>query len=409
MSEILFLAHRIPYPPNKGDKIRSWHLLRGLAEQFTVHLGTFVDDSDDWQHADAVSSVCGEVCIRPLNPRLARLRSARGLLQGQPLTLPYYQDRHLSRWVADLSSRRGLSGVFVFSSSMAQYAENVQLSADGRRVVDLCDVDSDKWRQYSASHGWPVSTIYAREARLLEALERCYTETFDSTLVVAESEAELLRKIAPQSAGRVCVVSNGVDTEYFDPFAEHPDPFDQDELAIVFTGAMDYHANVEGVTWFAKHVLPAVRAAVPSARFTIVGSNPAPEVRALAENEAVSVTGRVPDVRPYLKHAAVVVAPLRIARGLQNKVLEALSMQKKVVTTTSVAQGLSDSMQAVLCVTDDAAEMALRIVEILRSAESQQDAPEARRTVEANYSWQSSVRTITGLIGSTSASTEAPA
>lgn len=409
MSEILFLAHRIPYPPNKGDKIRSWHLLKGLAGQFTVHLGTFVDDPEDWQHVPAVTEVCGEVCVRPLNPKMARLRSARGLLQGRPLTLPYYQDPQLASWVRDLAARRRLSGVFVFSSSMAQYAEAVDLGERGRRVVDLCDVDSDKWRQYASSHGWPASRIYAREARLLESLERVYAGSFDSTLVIAESEAELLRRIAPASASRVRVVSNGVDTDYFDPGVDLPDPYGRDELPIVFTGAMDYHANVEGVTWFVAEVLPRVRATLPAARFYIVGSNPVAEVRALAADSCVTVTGRVPDVRPYLKYAAVAVAPLRIARGLQNKVLEALAMQKKVVTTTAVAQGLSGPMRAVLQVTDDAAEMADRLIALLDPVRAAWDAPEARRTVEANYSWQTTVATITGLISTNEMAVEAAA
>jgi sugar transferase (PEP-CTERM/EpsH1 system associated) len=402
MSEILFLAHRIPYPPNKGDKIRSWHLLKGLAEQFTVHLGTFIDDPDDWQHVPAVSEICGEVCVRPLNPRLARLRSARGLLQGRPLTLPYYRDGNLLRWVQELASRRQLSGVFVFSSSMAQYAEGIDVGLEGRRVVDLCDIDSDKWRQYALSHGWPASLIYSREARLLEALERCYAGSFDSTLVIAEAEAELLRRIAPASAARVRVVCNGVDTDYFDPQSKYPDPYRPGELPIVFTGAMDYHANIEGVTWFVGDVLPRICAQVPEAHFYIVGSNPTAEVRSLAMSPCVTVTGRVADVRPYLKHAAVAVAPLRIARGLQNKVLEALAMQKQVVTTTAVAQGLSGQMREVLQVTDDAAEMAQRVVALLRAAHCPADEPEARRTVEANYSWHTTVATITGLIASSS-------
>ncbi len=396
MSEILFLAHRIPYPPNKGDKIRSWHLLKGLAERFTVHLGTFVDDPDDWQYVPAVSEVCEEVCIRPLNPRIARLRSTRGLLQGRPLTLPYYQDAKLEGWVRDLAARRDLSGVFVFSSSMVQYAEDIELGELGRRVVDLCDVDSDKWRQYAASHSWPASTIYGREARLLEALERRCIDVFDRTLVVAEVEAEILREFKLADSRRIEVLTNGVDTEFFDPRQEWRSPFQPGQRPIVFTGAMDYHANVDAVTWFAQQVFPRIRTAVPEAVFAIVGSNPKPAVMALAAREAILVTGRVPDVRPYLAHAQTVVAPLQIARGVQNKVLEAMAMAKFVVATSSAVQGLGRIARGTVAVADSASDFAEAVVHALSIGPY--DVPVAREFVEKNFSWNTQVALLVEMM-----------
>jgi sugar transferase (PEP-CTERM/EpsH1 system associated) len=339
MSEILYLAHRIPYPPDKGDKIRSWHFLDGLASRHTVHLGAFVDDEADWDHEPTLRQRCGEVCLRALPPRLATARSALGLLSGKPLTLPYYRDRVLSQWVRDVASRRPLAGAFVFSSSMAQYAEPELVGRSIRRILDLCDVDSDKWRQYAGRHGWPMSRVYAREARLLEAREREYVEGFDATLVIAESEAACVRRFAPRGAPRVHVIGNGVDTAYFDPAHGGTDPYPAETRRIVFTGAMDYHANVDAVTWFATEVLPLVRRRAGRVRFAIVGARPVPQVSALASDH-VLVTGRVPDVRPYLAHADVVVAPLRIARGVQNKVLEALAMARHVVATPLAMQGL---------------------------------------------------------------------
>jgi hypothetical protein len=188
VSELLFLAHRMPYPPDKGDKIRSWHFLQGLARRHVVHLGAFVDDPVDWQHRPVLERVCGELCLRSLPVRLATARSALGLLNGEPLTLPYYRDRGMMRWVRELAQRRRLDGVFVFSSSMAQYAAALPSTAAGRRVLDLCDVDSDKWRQYAGAHGWPMNLVYAREARLLEQRERRYVESFDATVVIADPD-----------------------------------------------------------------------------------------------------------------------------------------------------------------------------------------------------------------------------
>ena len=185
MSEILFLSHRVPYPPTKGDKIRSWHLLSGLARRCTVHLGSFVDDPADWSDLDALRAVCGELCLRPIERRSALARGLTGLLHGAPVTTGYYRDRALGDWVRALAARRPLDAVFVYSSSMAQYADGPSLAIDGPRVIDFCDVDSDKWRQYAESHAPPARWVYAREARLVERCERRATLAFDAALVSA--------------------------------------------------------------------------------------------------------------------------------------------------------------------------------------------------------------------------------
>jgi sugar transferase (PEP-CTERM/EpsH1 system associated) len=365
MREILFLAHRIPYPPNKGDKIRSWHLLEGLAARFRVHLGTFVDDPDDWQHVAKLREVCGEVCVRPLDPRVARLRSLAGLFADHALTLDYYRDAQLFKWTRRLARERPLAGTFAYSSSMAPYAEGLLLAPGARRVLDLCDVDSDKWRQYASARAWPMSWVFSREARLLATAERRYVGSFDSTLVIAPTEAEILRRLAPESAERIGILPNGVDTSFFDPDQPYPNPFPADSRSIVFTGAMDYHPNVDGVAWFADEILPQVRARVPRAQFWIVGSKPTAEVRSLARREGVRVTGRVSDIRPYLAHASVIVAPLRIARGVQNKVLEGLAMARPLVATPNAVQGIEGIGRNELVVASSAGEFSAEVVRAL--------------------------------------------
>ena len=395
MTEILFLAHRIPYPPTKGDKIRSWNLLRHLAERFTVHLGTFIDAPEDWQHTATLERICAATCFRPLDRRKALMRSTRGLLSHSALSLPYFADATLDRWVRDLARRRPLTGVMAFSSPMAGYAVNVPLAPGGRRVIDLCDVDSDKWRQYASAHGWPLSWLYARESRLLAAAERRYADTFDATLVVAEAEAELMRRIAPQAATRIHVVANGVDAGYFDPSVTRPNPFPAGLRPLVFTGAMDYFANADAVTWFAREILPAVRAQVPQALFAIVGSNPSPDVQALGRDPGVLVTGTVPDIRPYLAHAALVVAPLRLARGVQNKVLEALAMARVVVATENAIQGIPGAPLAGIEVAVDAREMTDTICRRLQSPV--ESWPAARAFVEERYAWDARLRILDEL------------
>ena len=336
-------------------------------------------------------SACGR--SRPAWPGCA---ACAGLARGRALTIDYYRDARLSAWVRDLARERPLAGVFVYSSSMAQYAAQLALPAGVPRILDLCDVDSDKWRQYARGRTGPLRWLYAREGRLLEIAERRYAGQFDWTLVIADVEAELMRRIAPEAGDRIRVLPNGVDTEYFDPARDWPCPFPAGSRPVVFTGAMDYHPNVDGVKWYAAEVLPRVRAQVPEASFWIVGSNPADEVRALERPGDVTVTGRVPDVRPYLAHAAVVVAPLRIARGVQNKVLEAMAMARPVVSTPQAAQGLGASTAA-LTIGGDAQAFADGVVKIL-TGPAQCVATEARRLARDHFCWDTNVRMLADLL-----------
>jgi sugar transferase (PEP-CTERM/EpsH1 system associated) len=396
MSEILFLAHRVPYPPSKGDKIRSWHLLSGLARRCNVHLGAFVDDPADWDRLDRLKAVCGELCLRPLTRRVALARAFMGLARRAAMTTGYYRDRGLSEWTRELARRRRLDAVFAFSSSMAPYALAPELAIDGPRIIDFCDVDSDKWRQYATAHAGAARWIYAREARLLEASERRAALASDATLVSAEPEAVLLRRIAPQAAGRIRVLANGVDAARFDPAAVWPNPYPAGCRPVVFTGAMDYYANVDAVRWFAEAILAQVRAEVPQALFAIVGSNPTAAVRSLARPGAVLVTGWVDDVRPYLAHAAVVVAPLRIARGVQNKVLEALAMARPLVATTNAVQGIPGAAEAGVRVRDDDGAFTTAVISELRA--DPQPAIAGRRLVLERYAWQTQVDVVADLL-----------
>ncbi|RYE76116.1 MAG: TIGR03087 family PEP-CTERM/XrtA system glycosyltransferase, partial [Oxalobacteraceae bacterium] len=315
MEHLLYLAHRIPYPPNKGDKIRSYHLLKHLAERYQVHLGTFIDDPDDWQYVDAVKKLCGETHFARLDSRMARAGSATALLRNRPLSLDYYRSRGLADWITRLHAKLPVSRVLVFSSPMAQF---VQAGRYARRVIDFVDVDSAKWTEYADQKSWPMNHVYAREGRQLLRYERQVARDFDASLFVSSQEAALFAGMAPESASKVGWFSNGVDSAYFSPHHDFASPYPEGGPVMVFTGAMDYWPNIDAVQWFAAEMLPVVRRQHPDARFCIVGARPSREVQALAALPGVTVTGTVPDVRPYLAHAALAVAPLRIARGIQN-------------------------------------------------------------------------------------------
>lgn len=421
MKEILFLCHRIPYPPNKGDKIRAFHLLRALADDYTVHLGTFVDDADDWQHRHALDEMCAETCYRPLSSLRARVRSLTGFLTNEPLSFPYYRDAKLQQWVNQTMRERPIDAIVVFSSTMAPYVTDYE---HVRRVLDFVDVDSEKWRQYAPTAGIPMRWIYAREGQKLLAAERNLAASFDVSVFVSEAEAKLFRERAPECADATVSVPNGVDSAYFDPDLGYADPYDGNgNNTCVFIGAMDYRANIDAVVWFAREVWPLVREQRPSMIFYIVGARPAREVQELARQPGIEVTGTVADVRPYLAHAALAVAPLRIARGLQNKVLEALSMGKRVVLTPEAAAGLKPLDPQYAAIESEPVALAQKIAQFLENnAKFERNTPSPlagegrgegksntpRNYVLQHYSWGTQLKQFMSLIEGAHPATNKP-
>ncbi len=389
MDGLLFLAHRLPYPPNKGDKIRSFHLLRHLAQRYRIYLGAFVDDADDRQYAQALAPYCAEIKLLPLHPRRSKLKSLTGLLTGEALTLPYYRNAALSDWarqrVQDGSVNRGLA----FSSAMGQFIP----PGLTRTVMDMVDVDSDKWTQYAPSQRWPLSWLYAREGRKLAAWEARMARQFDATLLVSEPEAALLQQRVPQARDKIAAFENGVDADYFSPERDYPNPYATAVRAMVFTGAMDYWPNIDAVVWFAEQIFPAIRQQCPDAQFVIVGSRPSLEVKNLAQQPGIMVTGSVPDVRPYLAHAACAVAPLRIARGVQNKVLEAMAMARAVVVTPQAAEGIRAMADVDYALAQDADAFVGAVVQCVRHPDAAMG-QSARATIKLNYDWSRNLAAV---------------
>lgn len=395
MEEVLYLVHRVPYPPDKGDKIRSYHLLKHLNQRYRIHLGTFIDDEEDWRYCDKVKDLCGETCFVHLSPRVARIRSLLGFFSGRPLTLPYYWDRRLQTWVNHILETRPISHILVFSSAMAQY---VSQARSAHRIIDFVDIDSDKWMQYAKARSWPMNWIYGREAKLLLGYERQISRDFDSATFVSQTEADLFGQLSPESASKVSYFNNGVDADYFSPHRYYANPYITGVKTLVFTGAMDYWANVDAVDWFARKVLPAIRAQLPEIEFYIVGARPTAAVAALASLPGVTVTGSVPDVRPFLAYASLAVAPLRIARGIQNKVLEAMAMEKIAVVSPQAMAGISARSGKELIVANGESEFASRILALLRSGSDLDIGVVARNHVLESYSWERSLGRIDRLL-----------
>ena len=389
MAAALFLAHRIPYPPQKGDKIRSHHWLRYLATRFDVHLGTFVDHEEDFAHVHALDRWCKSKCVLPLDAIRAKLRSLIALPTGHALSEVYYRDPKMQRYVDSVLAEHEIDVIVVFSSTMAQYVEGDK-GRGVRKVVDFVDVDSDKWRQYGETRRWPMSYIYRREALRLGAAERRIARDFDASLFATPAEVSLFTTLAPDVRDKAHCIANGVDTSYFDPGSTYPDPYPRGSTPIVFTGAMDYWPNVDAVTFFAREVLPEVRRQRPDVLFYVVGAHPNRAVKELHDQPGVHVTGAVRSVRPYLAHARLAVAPIRVARGIQNKVLEALAMRLPVVLTPSAHIGIGHDAEESGMTVVAAEELATATLAQLDRAE--REPQPGRAFVLRHFQWEPAFR-----------------
>ncbi len=344
MPDLLFLTQRIPYPPIKGEKIRPLQILKYFAAKYTIHLGCLIDDPADWEHVGVVKAMCADAYFAGLNRSLAMLTCQKGWLTGEPLSFTFFHNRGLAAWIDQVLTQIKPEVVFVCSSNMAQYV----IAHPHRpkcRIIDFADADSEKWREYAEKGTGIMKFVHAREARLVLAQDRASARWADANTFVSEPEAALFRGLAPESKTKTQAVVSGVDSVYFSPSHSFDPLFDPAISAFVFTGTMDYPPNIDAACWFARDILPIIRAQIGNAQFYVVGTNPAQEVQRLAQLDGVHVTGRVADVRPYVAHATASVAPLRIARGIQNKVLEAMAMGKPVITTPQALEGI-DAAQA---------------------------------------------------------------
>lgn len=399
MRHLLFLAQRLPYPPNKGDKIRSWHILEHLAKRYRVHLGCFIDDEADWQYADHVRSLCASSHFAALKPWPARARCGLALASDKPLTFAYFQDSGLRRWVRDVHTRETIDAHFVFCSSMAPFSQAID-DFSGRRVIDFVDVDSQKWEDYADRSSLPKNLIYRRESKLLRRAEAEIAAAFDHAVLVSEEEAQLFVDLHPAVRGKVGALRNGVDGGFFNPSLDFTNPYPDQAPTLVFTGMMDYWANIDAVTWFAGQVFPKLQEARPDLRFAIVGGRPSADVQRLGERPGILVTGRVADVRPYVRHAVLAVAPMRIARGVQNKVLEAMAMGRAVVTTPDGATGIDavDGRDLAVAAAEPGAMIA-RISTLLQD-QTTRDAIglHGRRLIETLYTWPRQLENLSTLI-----------
>jgi sugar transferase (PEP-CTERM/EpsH1 system associated) len=354
-----------------------------MASRHDVLLGTFADDPRDLACETELGRWCRKWRVVPVNKVAARFRALGAVATRAPFTVAYHRDKRLHDWVRQQCESEPVEVVVVSSSGMAQYAAGLGLPW----IMDFIDMDSRKWARYAERHRGPLAWLYGQEAARLLQHDLHAAQAAQCSYFVSQREVDDFLAAGPARGSPVEVLPNGVDAQHYRPDPSWPNPYPKEELALAFTGTMDYLPNVDAVTWFSYEVLPTVRRVHPNARLTVVGRRPPAVVRAL-QSLGVRVTGEVADVRPWLQHARIAVAPMRIAQGVQNKVLEAMAMARPVVTAPDCARAVGAQMGENLMVASTADDYIRELNLLLSRPESAQEIGLAGRDhVTAQLDW----------------------
>ena len=406
---VLMLTHRMPYPPDRGDRIRSYHMLKFLAQHFEVSIACTSDEPVWLQHHQLLSTIAKQVMIQPISTKLSKAKSIKALVTGKTFTEAYYYRQGLADTILQWHQQAPFDAMLTFCTGMIRYARLLTRGLNGSHtvaqpdvntpskarlvhVLDLVDVDSVKWDTYARNSWQPLRWAYATEAKRLRRIEAGQQDHFDAVTVVSEAEAQAYRQHVGAHSS-LLAVGNGVDLDYFKPLP------DSTSKTVVFVGVLNYAPNVEAVTWFVHEVLGRLREQVPDAKFQIIGRHPAPRVEALEDFPGVEVVGSVPDVRAYLSEASVVVAPLRIARGIQNKVLEAMACGRSVICSAPAAEGIDAIDGKHLLIADQPDQWVSQIHRLFdQPSLRQQIAQDARQHVERHYSWHQRLKPLIALL-----------
>jgi polysaccharide biosynthesis protein PslH len=395
MRSLLYLVHRLPYPPNKGDKITSFNMLKFLSQHFVIYLGVFVDDKNDWQYIETVKQYCKETCFISLTPNIEKILSLRGIILRESLSVVYYRNSKMQQWVDSIIDDHDIDSVLVISGPMAQYMIN-KSTHNIKSLLDLVDVDSDKWEQYAKRQSWPMNWLYKRESRYLLEYEATMAKKFDSTMFVSKVEAELFTDRVPAVKEKILYRTQGVDSQFFNPKLKYHNYYKTSDKVLVFIGVMDYWPNVDAVIWFAKNIFPKIHLQFPEMKFYIVGMNPSVEVKKLETIEGVVVTGGVDDIRPYLIHAVAALIPLRIARGIQNKILEAMAMEVPVIATRKALQGFEPCPDYVPIEANSESEFVVAVKTLIEQSEV--DTNSGRTCILEHYNWDTNLKKVQELL-----------
>ena len=388
--KILYLCHRFPFPPDRGGKVRPFNMIKHLAQQHEVHVCSLARSPAEAEEGKGLREHCAHMECAVVTEPWQTLRMIARLPTPTPSSMGYFYSGDLHRRIRGLRARHHYDLIFVHCSSMAQYVANIR---DAAKVLDFGDMDSQKWLEYAKYKSFPHSIGYWLEGNKLEFEERRLAYQFDVCTATTRAELATLNELAPG------IISdwfpNGVDSQFFSPDGRS---YDQDLIS--FIGRMDYYPNQECMIRFCHEVLPRIQREQPSSKLYIVGADPSLTIRRLGELTGVTVTGSVADVRPYVRRSAVMVAPLTIARGTQNKILEAMAMGVPVVTSTLAAGGVDAVKGEHLVVADDAGSCARAILKVMQDRSERHRLSEAGRArVMSHHHWPNSMYRLDVILG----------
>lgn len=400
---ILIFSHRVPFPPNKGEKIRTFHQLKHLSELgHQIHLFAPYEDKAELAHFDALNELlCSSVKASPLEHKAVRL--LKGLVKNQSLSVANFYDKNLQQYFDLFLSQNSVDAILCSASSMAEYIFKSSVLKNLNKkpllIMDFMDVDSDKWGQYKRNSAFPISMIYAREQRLLSNYEKKIVAQFDACYLITEAEVTLFNQQVKQS-DKVHIMGNGLDTNaFYPPKVKKINP----APVFLFTGVMDYKPNIDAVVWFVGHCWSSITERYPDARFIIAGMNPSNEVSKLAAVKGVEVTGFVDDILPYYHQADIFVAPFRLARGVQNKVLQAFSCGLPVISTPMGAEGILCQQNRDILIASSPEEFIQEANQLIAQPKRAQSiGASAERIITKHYSWQSQLQPLVNLLDSVS-------
>ena len=396
-ARVLLLTHRLPYPPDRGDRIRAYHLLKTLSREFEVGLASVSEEPVWLQHHHLLRAMAKRVALQPIVKSWSGVRACGALLRGQPITPAWHYRLGLAEQIKQWHEQEPFDLVLTFCTGMIEYARVLRQAhnAEGepvKHILDVVDVDSLKWAAYARQSWPPMSWVYGSEARRLRRIEAGEADRLDAVTVISQAEAKAYQQSVGQHTG-LTVVRNGVDLDYFAPLE---DPNNQ---TMVFVGVLNYRPNAEAVAWFAKNVMPSLREKLPEAHLYIVGRHPTPAVLALSQIPGVEVIGSVPDVRSYLLQSSVSIAPLLLARGTQNKVLEAMACRRAVVCSPAAAAGIDATANEHFLVAETPADWVSQLARLLGDQGLRHTlAAAAREHVETHYAWAHAMEPMLALV-----------
>jgi sugar transferase (PEP-CTERM/EpsH1 system associated) len=375
---ILCLTSRLPYPPNRGDRLRAFHFIEHLSQEHELSLVSFIANAAERDYLPSLRAYCRDVRVLPMSSRRSAISTALNIWRREPFQTLYYRLEAMRHVVDDIINTAGFDAAYVHLFRMAPYVAN---HSRLYRIVDLTDVISKEIDLSLPYRGLASRAVYRLEKKRINRYEQWVAQNFEETWLISRTDRQALARTSPEA--NIRVVPNGVDLEQFHPTGQ---PCAPDSL--IFVGHLRVLHNMDAATYLAQDVLPLVRKEIPTCTLNIVGADPAPQIQRLGDSAAITVTGFVPDLNAQLNKAAVFVAPLRFAAGIQNKVLEAMAAGRPVVTTSLVNDGLGAQPDQEILVADDASTTAQQIVRLLTNERLREQMGRAgRHFVQARYSW----------------------